>query len=135
MKADLIKFAARSIENLQGILVGLITALIFFNVLPKTWSQDLFWTGSAASPALAGSGSWVTPEPSGVISWSSSPTSFVAAHWIDGSVAHFLGSNGGTATLGSDITAASISFDPGANAFTIDTNLNTLTIVGTGIVN
>jgi Autotransporter beta-domain len=37
--------------------------------------------------------------------------------------------------LASDITAAAINFDAGANAFTIDTNLNTLTIQGNGIAN
>jgi hypothetical protein len=112
-----------------------ITILLTFSVLPEVRGQDLFWTGTAANPAVAGSGTWVTPEPPGVISWSSSSTSFVGANWVDGSVAHFLGSNGGTATLGSNIVAAGVNFDPGANSFTIDTNLNALTIAGTGIVN
>jgi hypothetical protein len=42
MKTHLIKFTARPIENLRGILAGLITCLIFFNLQPKTWGQDLF---------------------------------------------------------------------------------------------
>src|SRR6516225_886669 len=104
MKTDLIKFAARSIENLRGILAGLITALIFFNLLPKTWGVDLFWTDNATTPATAGSGTWVTPQPSGPTSWSSTSTANTPVPWTDVSVAHFLGSVGGTVTLGSDIT-------------------------------
>jgi uncharacterized protein with beta-barrel porin domain len=122
-------------NRLIGVPAVFITILLTFSVLPETRGQNLFWTGTAASPATAGSGTWVTPEPPGFFSWSSSSTSFVAANWADGSVAHFLGSNGGTATLGSSITAAAINFDPGANSFTIDTNLNLLTIDGSGIVN
>ena len=42
MKTHLIRFTARPIENLRGILAGLITALISFNLQPKTGGQDLF---------------------------------------------------------------------------------------------
>jgi autotransporter-associated beta strand protein len=135
MKTQHIKVDSHTSDKRPGVLAAFITVLLTFSFLPEIRSQDLFWTGTAANPAVAGSGSWVTPEPPGVITWSSSSTSFVGANWVDGSVAHFLGSNGGTATLGSNITAAGIYFDPGANAFTIDTNLNTLSIEGAGIVN
>src|ERR1700730_6125655 len=118
MKTQHIKVDSHTSDKRPGVLAAFITVLLTFSFLPEIRSPDLFWTGTAANPAVAGSGSWVTPEPPGVITWSSSSTSFVGANWVDGSVAHFLGSNGGTATLGSNITAAGIYFDPGANAFT-----------------
>src|SRR5271166_5231858 len=136
MKAHVIKFIAQSIKNLLGILAGLFTTLIFFTVLPKAWGVPLFWTGNANNPATAGSGTWETSTPSGPVSWSSTPgTTNTPVPWTDGSVAHFQGSFGGTATLGSNISAAGINFDVGANAFAISTNGNTLTIQGVGIVN
>jgi len=118
-----------------------ITSLLTFGVLPKVWSLDLFWTGNAANPAVAGSGTWALPQASPVPTpsptWSSTPgTSRTPANWADGSVAHFLGSVGGTVTLGSNITAAKINFDlnpvAGAStgAFTIATSGNTLTVKG-----
>src|SRR5207253_2748261 len=135
MKTDLIKFTRQWIKNLRGILAGLITTLIFFNVLPKAWSVDLFWADNATSPATAGSGTWAAAQFSGPISWSTKSTSPPTTAWIDGSVAHFLGSGGGTVTLGSPIKPSAINFDTGANTFNIDTNANTLTIDGAGIVN
>src|SRR6516165_10438300 len=137
MKTDLIKLTAQSIKNPRGILAGLITTLIFLNVLPKVWSQSLpplFWAGNIANPATAGGGTWTTATTSGPSSWSSSSTSFVSTPWTNSSVAHFLGSGGGTVTLGSAITAAGINFDSGASSFDIETNRNALTIQG-GIVN
>src|SRR6266481_2914823 len=135
MKTHLIRFKTQSIKNLRGLLAGLITTLIFFNLLPKAWSVDLFWEDFAATPATAGAGTWATGTFTGVGVWSSTPTSSTPTPWVDGSVAHFLGSGGGIVTLGSNITAAGINFDPGANPFTINTNGNTLTITGAGIVN
>src|SRR5271165_2193843 len=134
MKAHLIKFTTQSIKNLRGILAAFITVLITFNVMPKAWGADLFWAGNATSPATAGSGTWTA----GVFlpfQWSLTSTSPLKSLWIQGSVAHFLGSVGGTVTLGSSITAAGINFDPGANAFTINTTGGTLTIDGPGVVN
>src|SRR5271165_5248989 len=135
MKTQNTKVATRPPNKLPGIFAALVTALITFNVLPKAWSVDLYWTGNGSTPAVAGSGTWVTPETSGFFSWSSTSTSNTPANWVDTSVAHFLGSAGGTATLGSNITAVSINFDPGANAFIVSTNGNVLTIEGDGIVN
>jgi autotransporter-associated beta strand protein len=136
MKTQHLKGITQIPNKLPGILVAFFTVLLFFEVLPEVLGQDLFWTGNINTPpAAAGSGTWLTPEPSGFFSWSSTSASNTPTNWVDGSVAHFLGSNGGTATLGSDITAAGINFDAGANAFTIETNLNTLTITGNGIAN
>jgi hypothetical protein len=59
MKTDLIRFTTQLIKNLRGVLAGLIATLIFFNVLPKAWSLDLFWADNATSPATAGSGTWI----------------------------------------------------------------------------
>jgi len=134
MKTQPIKITTQS-PKLPGIPATLIAAMLAFSVLPKTWSQsrDLFWTGGVrltVTPADAGSGTWVLGG-----AWSNTRTSTGNTIWTDGSVAHFLGSNGGTATLGSFIKAAGINFDSGASAFTIDTNLNTLTIQGAGITN
>src|SRR4029077_9311610 len=83
----------------------------------------------------AGSGTWTAAQFSGPISWSLTSTSEPDTAWTDRSVAHFLGSAGGTVTLGSNITASGINFDPGANPFTINTNGHALTITGAGIVN
>ena len=137
MKTERINVTIYWSNKLPGILAAFVTAMLTFSVLPKAWSDDLFWTGTGViPPAVAGSGPWVTPEPYGVISWSStSGTTNTPVLWTDGSVAHFQGSAGGTATLASNITAAGINFDPGANTFTIDTNGNVLTIDGAGIVN
>src|SRR5271169_2697712 len=105
MKTQHIKVTTQPPNKLPGILAAFITALLTFGVLAKAWGLDLFWTGNTPPPAAAGSGDWVTPQPSGVISsWSSTSTSETAANWVDGSVAHFQGSNGGTATLRSNIT-------------------------------
>ena len=60
MKTQHIKVASRPPNKPPGILAALITALIIFNVLPKVSSQDLYWSGNAANPAVAGSGTWVT---------------------------------------------------------------------------
>jgi hypothetical protein len=85
-------------NKLLGILAAFFTVLLFFDVLPEVLGQDLFWTGNVNTPpAAAGSGTWVTPEPRGFFSWSSTSTSNTPANWVDGSVAHFLGANGGTA--------------------------------------
>jgi autotransporter-associated beta strand protein len=54
---------------------------------------------------------------------------------MDGAAGHFIGSSGGTVTLGSAITATNINFDPPASSFTINTNANVLFLEGTGIVN
>jgi autotransporter-associated beta strand protein len=136
MKTQPLKVTAKPARRLPGVFAAFITVLISFNLSPKAWSDgDLFWTGMEASPDAAGSGSWVTPEPSGVFSWSSTSPTETAALWVDGSDAHFLGSAGGTVTLGSAIVAASINFDPGANLFTIITNGATLTLNIAGIVN
>src|ERR1700741_2363583 len=131
MKTDLIKFTTLPLKNLRGILAGLITTLIFFHLLPKAWSADLFWLDFADSPATAGGGFWATGE----FGWRTSQTSTPNVVWADGSVAHFLGSGGGTVFLESNVTAAGIDFDPAANAFTINTNGFALTITGAGIVN
>ncbi len=135
MKEQHIKVDTKSPNKLPGIVAAFITALITCIVPPKVWCIDLFWTGDAANPAIAGSGTWATPENREVTSWSSTSTSETAASWVDGSVAHFLGSVGGTATLDSDITAGGITFDLGANAFTINTHGYMLAIQGAGIVN
>jgi fibronectin-binding autotransporter adhesin len=137
MKIPSIKVTAQSIRNRRGILAGLITILVFFNVLPKAWGADLFWAGNATTlPAAADSGTWTTNTFTGTPnSWSPSSTSFANSVWVQGSLAHFLGSGGGTVTLDTNITAAGINFDPGASAFTINTNGNTFSIQGAGIVN
>jgi outer membrane autotransporter protein len=137
MKTQQIKVSSRHLDIFSDILATLITILLIIGVSPKGWSADLFWTGTAANPAVAGSGDWVTPQPTGFPqSWSSTPgSSKTGADWLNGSVAHFQGSGGGTATLASDITAAGINFDPGANAFTINTGRSLLTIEGAGIAN
>src|SRR5208282_1479292 len=117
-----------------------ITTLIIFNVLPKVWSQTpLYWTGNAPNPAVAVSGTWATAQFTAAL-WSTTSTSPPTVSWTDGDVAHFVGSAAVTATLGSNISAAGINFDPGANSVTIDTKGNqlngkTLTINGPGIVN
>jgi uncharacterized protein with beta-barrel porin domain len=142
MKTHLIRFTALSIRNLRGVLGGLITTLIFFNVLPKAWSVDLFWAGNNPStettPETAGSGTWTTGTFTGA--WSMVRFANNLDPWVDGSVAHFLGSGifetaPPTVTLGSPITAAGIDFDPPATTFTINTNGFTLTINGAGIAN
>jgi outer membrane autotransporter protein len=135
MKSDLVKFSAQLIKNLRGISAWLVTCLIFLNVLAKAWAGDLYWA-DFGTPATAGAGTWSTDSAE----WSTSQTSSANTVWVDGSVAHFLGSGGGIVTLGSNITAAGIDFDSGANAFTIETkgefsNGSTLTINGPGIVN
>ncbi len=136
MKTPNIKDTTRPPNKLPGILAALIATLLIFDVLPNAWSVDLFWTGNPVTiPSAAGIGTWVTAAVSGPIAWSSSSTSIVGAVWADNDVAHFLGSAGGTVTLGSEVTAAGINFDPGANAFNINTNAFVLTVNGAGIVN
>jgi autotransporter-associated beta strand protein len=139
MKTHLIKFTSQLIRNLPAILAGLFTAIMAFNTLPNAWSADLFWTGQAtgATPAVAGSGDWADITTEFPAEWSTTSTSTANTGWHSSTpdVAHFLGSGGGTVTLLSNITAAGINFDSGANSFTIDTNRNNLTIQGTGIVN
>ena len=137
MKTHLVRFTTQSIKNLRGILAGLIATLIFFNLLPKAWSIDLFWTGDAigATPAFAGSGTWdigITDQ------WSTSATSTANSSWPNSpsAVAHFLGSQGGNVTLGTHaIIAAGINFDLGASAFTIRAAGEDLVIQGPGILN
>jgi outer membrane autotransporter protein len=132
MQTSHIKVGYRPSNKLLGILAAFITLLITFSVLPDAWSQDLFWTGSAANPAVAGSGNWVESVPYlPPKSWSSTPgTTETGANWADGSVADFQGSNGGTATLNASVIVAGINFEAGANAFTILTHSNNLTITG-----
>jgi outer membrane autotransporter protein len=138
MKTLLMRLNTQSIKYLRGTLAGFISTLIFCNFLPEARSADLFWA-AGSTPATAGSGFWAGPTFSGFISWSTTSTSPATTEWTDGNVAHFLGSGGGTVppvvTLLTPITAAGINFDPGATAFTIDTNGNALTITGAGIVN
>src|SRR4029077_17354985 len=104
MKTDLIRSTTLSIKNLRGILAGLITTLIFLYLLPKAWSVDLFWQ-DGATPATANApgffGTWATFSSE----WSSMPTLNTNTTWVDGSVAHFLGSGGGNVFLQSNITA------------------------------
>ena len=137
MKTDLIKFPVQSIKNLRGIFAGLITTLIFFNMLPKAWgAADLFWQDDA-TPATAGGGTWTTVSFSGLGIWSTSQTSNTNGPWVNANdnTANFIGSVGGTVTLETPITAAGITFGSGAGPFIIDTSGNTLTIDGAGIVN
>ena len=135
MKTHLIKFTTQSIKNFRDILAGFIITAILFNVPPKARGADLFWEDNATSPATAGGGTWTTVSFSGIGAWSTSATANTNDPWLDGSVAHFLGSAGGLVRLGSPITAAGINFDSRANAFTINTNGNQLAINGAGIVN
>jgi hypothetical protein len=132
MKTQHIKGTTHTPDKFPGILAAFITALLTFNVLPKAWSADLFWTGNAATlPANAGSGAWVTPLASSSIpSWSIAATSNTGASWADDNTANFVGKPGGTVTLSNEITTAGINFDPGAGAFTILTNGNLLQITG-----
>ncbi|HMD42897.1 MAG TPA: autotransporter domain-containing protein [Candidatus Acidoferrum sp.] len=140
MNTQHIKVTTRPPNKPPGILAALITTLIIFNVLPKVWSQTpLYWTGNAPNPAVAVSGTWATAQFTAAL-WSTTSTSPPTVSWTDGDVAHFVGSAAVTATLGSNISAAGINFDPGANSVTIDTKGNqlngkTLTINGPGIVN
>jgi outer membrane autotransporter protein len=140
MKAHLFRFTTLSIRNIRGIPVGLVTSLIFFNLLPKALSVDLFWADFADSPAAAGSGTWGVGTATGFGEWSSNPTTNSGGFWTNGNVAHFLGSAAGeigppTVMLGTSIIAAGIDFDLGATTFTINTNGYTLTIDGAGIAN
>ena len=147
MKTDLISLNTHAIKNLKGVLGGLITILIVFDMPPKAFGVDLYWAGNTANPVTAAGGIWTQPSSSGPLSWSTSSTPpFVSVAWADGSVAHFLGSGGGTVTLANTsfetpvlsttvVTAAGINFDPGANAFTIETAGSTLNISGAGIMN
>jgi len=118
MKTHLIKFTTQSIKNFRDILAGFIITAILFNVPPKARGADLFWEDNATSPATAGGGTWTTVSFSGIGAWSTSATANTNDPWLDGSVAHFLGSAGGLVRLGSPITAAGINFDSRANAFT-----------------
>src|SRR5208282_809582 len=120
MNTQHIKVTTRPPNKPPGILAALITTLMIFNVLPKVWSQTPLYWADDATPATAGGGTWTTFTGSGG-SWSSNPTSDTGTAWEDGSVAHFLGSAGGTILLESSITAAGINFDPGASSFTIET--------------
>jgi hypothetical protein len=95
MKTDLIKFNIATIKNLRGILAGLVTTLIFLHLLPKAWSVDLYWA-NGATPAMANAPGFIGTWATGLSEWPSTPMSSVSAPWVDGSVAHFLGSGGGT---------------------------------------
>jgi hypothetical protein len=53
MKTKRVKIAACHPSQLAGILATTITILLAFGVLPNARGQDLFWTGTAASPAAA----------------------------------------------------------------------------------
>src|ERR1700674_4781937 len=119
MKTQPSKVTSQPAKNFPGLLAAFIIAVLTFSVLPIAWSADLYWTGDSlyATPPVAGDGSWRADK--GVVNWSDPRTSFANASWIDGDVAHFLGSNGGTVTLGTNITAGGISFDSGASTFTI----------------
>ena len=135
MKPESVKISTESMTHVRLIPVGLITTLLMFNAVSDVWAADLYWADDA-TPATAGSGTWTTFTGTGPFEWNPSATgSSKNTGWVDGSVAVFLGSAGGTVTLESDITAAGINFDLGANSFTIATNGNVLTIQGTGIVN
>jgi len=137
-------------RNLRGLLAGVITTFLTFGPPPSAWSADLFWNGpftdaagqiavTGQIPVLAGNGFWiagtdffsVVPEWSTTSPAASTPLSL----WTDGNTAHFVGSNGGSVTLESPITAAGITFGPEASTFTINTNGNALVIGGAGIVN
>ena len=85
----------------------------------------------------AGSGTWVTPQPSaslfhGVLRRELRKR---GADWVDGSVAHFLGSNGGTVTLGSPSPLQASTLIPGRTP-SLSTRMGiVLTVDGAGIVN
>jgi hypothetical protein len=111
--------------------VVIVALLAAFGMRPNAWSLDLYWAPDG-DPGVAGGGTWGTDSPG----WLPSATPGTPPRpWVDGSAAHFIGSGGGTVTLGSAITATNINFDPPAGIFTINTNVNVLSLQGTGIVN
>jgi outer membrane autotransporter protein len=118
-------------RNLRGMFIVTIAAFLAFSLLPRAWSADEYWTDDAAIPLSAGSGPWSL----GGGGWILLNVPTLATTWANGDVAHFAGSAGGTVTLFSDISAAGITFDSTAGAFTISTNNHTLSLTGPGIVN
>jgi autotransporter-associated beta strand protein len=135
MKIQPIKVTNQTAKTFPGLLAKFIIAVLSFSVLPIARCDELYWSGDElyATPPVAGDGSWRN-DPDAV-NWSDKRTSFANISWIDGDVAHFLGSKGGTITLENNITAGGISFDSGASTFTIKTNGNVLTVQGDGIAN
>src|ERR1700730_18890906 len=84
MKTQHIKVDSHTSDKRPAVLAAFITVLLTFSFLPEIRSQDLFWTGTAANPAVAGSGSWVTPETPGGITWSYFAVRCLRADWVGG---------------------------------------------------
>src|SRR6201987_2983780 len=83
MKTDLMKFTTESYKNLRGIRAGLITTLIFFHLLPKAWSVDLFWADDS-TVANAGTGPWTPAQFFNQWSDTSTHTSKPDTLWTNG---------------------------------------------------
>jgi hypothetical protein len=125
MKTHLINFTTQSIKNLPGIPVTSIHAFLvvlslFVATPTQVFAVDAVWL---LNP---GSGDWNTGS-----NWSTSPTAPVNP----GDTATFNTSGQTSLTLSGNATVESITFQPGASAFTISNNQNVLTVQGAGIVN
>jgi autotransporter-associated beta strand protein len=126
MKTQLTKITTQPVKKHPSILASRIR---LFLVL-----MSLFVATSAPAPALdavwlvnPSSGDWNTGT-----NWSTSPSAPVNA----GDTATFDTSTQTSLSLSSNVTVESITFQPGASAFTIATTGNVvLTVQGTGIVN
>jgi outer membrane autotransporter protein len=125
MKTQLIKTATRPLKKRPGVPAASIRAFLV--------GLSLFVPASV--PVFAVDGVWLLNPDSGDwntgTNWSTSPNAPVNP----GDTATFNSSTQTSLTLSSNATVESITFQPGASAFTIDTNGNALTIQGAGIVN
>lgn len=113
---------ADQLKRAQAASIGalLVALSLFIATSTLVLAVDAVWLPVPAS------GDWNTGT-----NWSTSPVAPVDP----GDTATFNTSTVTSLTLLGNATVESITFNPGASAFTIDTNLNALTIQGAGIVN
>src|SRR5208282_2088831 len=125
MKTHLIKITTQPVKKLPVIPATSIRAFLV--------SLSLFVATSI--PVLAVDAVWLlnpdTNNWNSGFNWSTSPSAPVNP----GDTATFNTSTVTSLTLSGNVTVESITFRPGASAFTITTNGNVLTIEGAGIVN
>jgi hypothetical protein len=125
VKTQRVKFSTRLNKKRPGILATSMRALLvavslFLATSTQALAVDAVWLPNP------GSGVWNTGS-----NWSTSPIAPVNP----GDTATFNTSTQTSLTLSSNATVESITFQPGASAFTVGTTGNVLTVQGAGILN
>ena len=106
-------------------LLGLVAALSVSTATPS-FADILYYVGNggATAPIDAGGGNWTAANLSDT-EWATTATSPGSSPWLSGSDAQFIGTNGGTVTVGSEsLAVSSVTYASTAGAFTVVNNGN-----------